>query len=444
MNTSPRIATALAAATDTHVFVVGDGVLNQAPDLFRQFSKLPAMVFADPNTYVAAGAAVQQHLKSAGVESVEPFIFSSPMPHADDKTLAVVREALKAANATAIAVGSGTINDLCKRASFELERPYMSVATAASVDGYASFGAPISERGFKITLPCSAPWAILADVGVLNKAPYEMTAAGYADLVAKITGGSDWIIADFIGADPILPDIWEMTQTPLRDWIANPEKLAAGDAERMGALFEGLTLTGFAMQATHSSRPASGAEHLFSHTWEMAHLAGPDGSEPSHGFKVGIGTIASTVLTELLFAQPFTVDEIEPAVSSYPAWEQREAVIHTLFPAGPLLDRIIEESRKKHLTPEALHERLIHLTQTWSQLGQRVLSQLIPSGQLCAMLSAAGCPVKPEEIGLSRQRVAATSIAAQMIRNRYTALDLAMETGRLENIAQAMQQAWLV
>lgn len=442
MSLSSRVAAALAAATDTRDFVVGPAVLAQAPRLFERFSERPALVVADPNTFAAAGRAVLGHLSAAGVPCVPPCVLPSKAPHADDTTLAAVRQAIEDADATAVAVGAGTVNDLCKRASFELNRPYMVVATAASVDGYASFGAPISQRGFKKTLPCSAPRAILADTDVLRRAPREMTAAGYADLAAKVTGGSDWIIADAVGADPLLPAIWEMTQTPLRAWLAEPEALAKGDPTRVEALFEGLTLTGFAMQATQSSRPASGAEHLFSHAWEMAGLTGPDGREPSHGFKVAIGTLATTLATELLFARDFTADDVAAAVAAYPEWDTREAFIRGLFEGGPLLDRILEESRAKHLAPNALRERLETVAANWGKLRHRVTTQLIPSQRLHGMLKAAGCPVQPGEIGLSTARVAATAIAAQMIRTRYTVLDLAMETGRLHELAAGLERAW--
>ena len=89
-----------------------------------------------------------------------------------------------------------------------------------------------------------------------------MTAAGYADLVSKIPAGADWIIADLIGVDPILPSIWDMVQTDLRAWIKAPEKLKAGDEQAFGFLFEGLTMSGFAMQACRKSRPAPSGSSL--------------------------------------------------------------------------------------------------------------------------------------------------------------------------------------
>jgi len=47
-------------------------------------------------------------------------------------------------------------------------------------------------------------------------------------------------------------------------------------------------------------------------------------------------------------------------------------------------------------------------------------------------LEEAGCPVKPEDIGLSLEKVLETYAPAQMMRNRYTILDLAVETGLVD------------
>ena len=449
-----RIDRALEAATDTKYFELGTDILGRTPDLFEHISgDRPALVVADANTFRAAGKFVLGHLSAAQVPCVEPYLFDVP-PHADDVMLAAVRHAIEQHDAIAVAVGSGTINDLCKRASHEARRPYMVVATAASVDGYASFGAPISERGFKKTLPCAAPRAILADMDVLKKAPYAMTAAGYADLAAKVTGGADWIIADLLGVDPIKSAIWEMTQTPLRDWIADPQGLydechgenselrtQNSELRALYGLFEGLTLTGFAMQATQSSRPASGAEHLFSHVWEMGHHT-HDGEEPSHGFKVAIGTLATTRFIEALFEHDFTYRDIDGALARYPSWDERETAIRALFDGGELLDRILAESKAKHLSRGDLHDRLDLLAKCWTPLRAKLRQHLIPFARLRAMFASAGCPTSPADIGLAPQRVAATALAAQMIRSRYTCLDLAFETGLLLPAAHSLMTAF--
>lgn len=440
------IEQALKTATDTRVFLVEEGALSRVPEVFAEhFAGKKAVVVADGNTWAAAGEAVFQGLVSAGVACTAPLILDAePAPYADVETMRRVREWVDAGgvDARAVAVGAGTINDLCKRASEELERPYLCVPTAASVDGFASYGAPITENGFKVTWPCAAPLVIVADPGVLRTAPKEMTASGYADLVAKVTGGADWLIADSLGLDPIRADVWETTQVPLRGWISDPECLAEGDMEALEDLFTGLAMTGFAMQTMHASRPASGVEHMISHVWEMSHVERKDGTHPSHGEKVGIGTLIGTALMETMFAEPFTAACIEPAMDAYPSWAEREAMLRSLFSEGPLLEGVLTACKAKHLVPEALRAQLGRIVGQWDRLEQRVRRQLIPFATLRKMLRTAGCPVTPEAIGVEARAVPAAVMAAQLIRNRYGILDLAFETGRLPKVALAMADIW--
>jgi glycerol-1-phosphate dehydrogenase [NAD(P)+] len=174
----------------------------------------------------------------------------------------------------------------------------------------------------------------------------------------------------------------------------------------------------------------------------MTGLADPDGREPSHGFKVALGTLATTALTEAFFETSFGVEQVDAAVAAYPDWPTREAFIRKLFQEGPLRERILQESLAKHHTPAALRERLHLLALHWEKLAHRVRSQLIPFATLRHMLEKAGCPTHPAAIGLSATRVSATVFAAQMIRNRTTILDLAAECGRLPLLAAQLGHAW--
>ena len=439
-----RIQQALDSATDTRMFWLGEDMLARSPDMFKAlFPGKTACVVADPNTLGAAGREVYAALRAAGVATAEPMVFKQP-PHADLTEMERVREHLKTHEAVAVAVGAGTINDLCKLASEQLDRGYLCVATAASVDGFASHGAPMTAQGFKKTVPCRAPSGIVADVDVLRRAPYALTASGYADLMAKVTGGADWIIADALGAgdEPIHDVAWRLVQEPLAEWLNHPRELREGDPDAFAGLFEGLALSGFAMQAARSSRPASGCEHMFSHVWEMAGLRRPDGTEPSHGFKVGIGTLASLAAMECFFATPFTREDIDEAMARYPSWEAREALIRKLFGSGEAGDRVVAESRAKHLEPAALQSRLANVADGFERLRDRVDAQLMPWMRMREMLRCAGCPVAPAEIGLGTARCGATVVAAQMIRSRYTVLDLAYETGRFHAIVQRVSEVW--
>ena len=129
------------------------------------------MVVADENTFEVAGRAVQERLEAAGRTLEEPYVFpGKPTIHGDYENIKPLIESLRGHDAIAVAVGAGSLNDIAKRASYECERPYMNVATAASMDGYTAFGAAISVEGYKQTLTCPAPHAVLADLERAHRA----------------------------------------------------------------------------------------------------------------------------------------------------------------------------------------------------------------------------------------------------------------------------------
>jgi glycerol-1-phosphate dehydrogenase [NAD(P)+] len=359
---SRRLEEALRGATDTEAVVIGEGVLDGTAGLFKRvFGDAPAVVVADENTYQAAGGAVQHSLEAAGQPPLEPYVFPGrPTLHADYRNIETLVAWLREHREVPVAVGSGTLNDIVKRAAYECGRGYMNVATAASVDGYTAFGASITTAGFKQTLECSAPRAVLADLDVLVHAPPKMTAAGYADLLAKIPAGADWIVADVLEVEPIEPSVWSLVQDPLREATGHPAALQAGELAAMEGLIEGLVMSGLAMQAASSSRPASGAEHQFSHLWEMEGLGqAPQGEEPplSHGFKVGVGTVSIAALYERLLARDLTGLDVDRTARDWPSWPEVERRIRSAYPPD-LEDAAVEQSRPKYVDTAQLRDRL--------------------------------------------------------------------------------------
>lgn len=150
-------------------------------------------------------------MREAGLLASEPLVFpGDPAPYPDQEHLSRVEAALAEVDAVPVAVGAGTINDRTKLAAQRTGRPYLCVATAASMDGYTSFGAIVTERGFERTIGCPAPRAVIADLGVLAAAPRALSAAGYGDLLGKITAGADWIPADALGIEPIDAEAWSL------------------------------------------------------------------------------------------------------------------------------------------------------------------------------------------------------------------------------------------
>ncbi len=429
---SDWVQRALTNARQTKLLRLEPGLRHRVAEPFEQlFGSQTAQIIADSNTFEAAGQDVLDGLRSAGHCCVEPFVFDeSPLLAASSK-VEVIRQVFSRNDAIPVAVGSGTINDLTKLASHQLERPYLVVATAASMDGYSAWGASITHDGSKQTFQCPAPAAILVDMDVIEAAPTHMTAAGYADLMAKIVASADWIVADALGVEPIDRTAWCLIHDRLREWLAEPEKIRRHDAQALESLMLGLLLSGFAMQHTGTSRPASGAEHQFSHLWDMQQLV-HHGQAPSHGFKVGIGTLASSAMYEQLLLQPFEQVDAFVWASRWNDLSAQEADIRRRFDAAALRDKALEETRAKYVSAEQLRRRLERLRAVWPLLRRRLQSQLIPYGELQDRLRAAGCPDEPEQIGIDKPRLYSSYIEAYYIRRRFTVLDLAMQTGQLQ------------
>jgi glycerol-1-phosphate dehydrogenase [NAD(P)+] len=423
---------ALAAARETRCLEIGPGVIASTPRFFRQqFGQQPAVIVADADTYGAAGQAVAQAFHAAGHPLLEPFIFRAPDLYAEHRFVTELELALRSHKAIPVAVGSGTINDLTKLASHHTGRSYMCVATAASMDGYTAYGASITYQGSKQTFLCPAPAAVVADLEVICAAPTEMNAWGYADLLAKVPAGADWILADVVGSEPIHQRAWTIVQGRLRELIADPAGVRTRTASAIGRLIEGLMLSGFAMQSAQSSRVASGAEHQFSHLWDMQHHT-HNGRAPSHGFKVGIGTLAVTALYERLLGKELEKLDVERCCAAWPDEKAWVARARDLLGDGELAEVAAQELQAKQASPEQLRAQLNLLKMGWPRLREQLSAQLLPLVTLRQMLRDAGAPTEPEQIGITRARLRQSYWQAFCIRRRFTALDLAVRAGLLD------------
>lgn len=431
---SERIERALRNATDTAEVSIGAGVLSSVNEMFeRNFGDQSAVVVADENTFRVAGRDVADDLTAAGRKMVDPHVFPGrPVLHAEYQHVEELAGSLQTHEAVPVAVGAGTLNDIVKRAAHECKRPYMVVGTAASMDGYTAFGAAITQEGYKQTMTCPAPRAVLADLNVLRHAPPGMTASGYADLLGKVTAGADWLVADALDVEKVKPDVWSLVQEPLRHATGNPARLHADGEEALEALIEGLVMSGLAMQSAASSRPASGSEHQFSHLWEMEGLGYDDDPPLSHGFKVGLGSIAIAALYEHVLQRDLGDLDVESLAAKWPAWEQVEREVRAAH-TTPGLDRAaVVESRTKYVDAEQLTRRLELLRERWPELRKRLQEQLLSAGRLRQMLGDAGCPTHPSDIGLGLEALRDTYKRSRMIRRRYTVLDLGAEAGILD------------
>ena len=452
MNSEKRIAKALSISTDTKAFEMGQGVYTQASKLFAQyFPGRKAVIVADINTWPVLGQKVYENFAASGIPT-DKYIIEKEEFHADWKYVEMTdliaegqyeqakalenakdyedtdpaklfREASSEFNVL-VSVGSGVINDLCKLASHHHAQSYICVPTAASVDGYSSFGASITYQSAKQTFNCPAPVAIVADIDVIAAAPKAMTAAGYADLAAKIPAGGEWMIADFVGSEAIIPDAWHILQDYIDDFLADPDAVAAGDPQAIADLFEGLTLSGFAMQAARSSRPASCCDHLFSHFLDMSgHRF--NGKLQSHGFQVAIGTLTMCAAFDELFKQDLSQLDVEACLAAWPTLESEQTRALELFKdtAAPKLG--YESITSKYEDKEKIREDLERLVATWPEFKAKLQGQVYSFAKMQDMFRRAGAPYETEHIGVKREQIRDMFPIVQLMRYRYNLLDLA-------------------
>ena len=442
---SEMIEKALARATDTRACEIGDGVLEKVPSLFRTWfpSATQAVVVCDPRTRAAAGERVEALLAAAGVAVSEHVLEPGGKTfHGDYRYAEEVREAIRSVGGAAageslvpVAVGSGVVNDVTKRAAGELDIPYLTVGTAASVDGYSSFGAALrSPEGAKQTYLCPAPRVIVADLDVMRTAPAWMAASGFADLMAKVPAGADWILASELGATAWHDSAWHTVQDGLKEAIGDPEGVARMETLPLTRFVEGLMLGGFAMQDMQSSRPASGAEHLFSHLLEMRdHVF--KGEIVPHGIQVGVFTLFMCRVYEQILAFDYSALDVERCLGNWKPLAEQEKIGAGVFAGTRFPDLGVKAVRAKFIDREATRARLEDFKARWPQIRARLEAQLIPASEIERRLKVVGAPTTPEEIGSSVAATLADARKTIYMRDRYMALDFLDLTGQLDSFA---------
>lgn len=434
-----KIEQALNRARDTKALITGSNTVCRTAEMFNSiFPNCKAIIVADENTWKVAGQKAQESLDNAGIESLEPYIFESKDFYAEWQHIESLKSHLEQTDAIAIAVGSGVINDTVKLTSHLLGRRYMCVGTAASMDGFTAYGASITKDGNKQTFDCPAPLGFIMDSTIAAAAPKELAASGYADLIAKIPAAADWMIADAIDSEKIDAFAWDLVQNGLKESLSDPAAVFAGDVDKTQALADGLLMSGFAMQAISSSRPASGTEHQYSHCWDMEDLC-YDGKHVSHGFKVGIGTLISTAELEFILEKGLENIDIDACVNNWKSWEDMEAEIRKVMKGKPgHIERGLVETKGKYTDKDGLRKQLETLKQLWPELSAKIEQQIIPFAEVREKLRLVGAPYEPEMIGVSRERFRETVSYIPYMRSRFTNIDVIYRLGWMNEFIERM------
>ena len=294
------------------------------------------------------------------------------------------------------------------------------------------------DEGNKQTFDCKAPAGVIVDPIVAAGAPDGMSASGYADLIAKVPAAADWMLAEAAGEEAIDTFAYNLLHDTLKESLSYPDEVFNRKVKPTEMLAEGLIMSGFAMQAIQSSRPASGVEHQFSHYWDMEDLC-YEGKHVSHGFKVGVGTLVSTACFEFILSYDMESLDIEKCVNQWPSWEDMEKHIRILFADKPgHLSRALSETKAKYIDADRLREQLTSLKEAWPALKKKVSDQIYSYEHVHDCLKKVGAPYEPEMIGVSRERLCDTFMGIPFMRSRYTIIDLLYRCGLMEEAKAAL------
>lgn len=343
-------------------------------------------VVADSTTYQVAGEKLTSLLKESTIPHQVVVIHPNDQGDvvADEVSLIEAMLGIPQETDVVIAVGAGTIHDIARFSSYKMGKPFISVPTAPSVDGFNSMGAPVVIKGMKTTYQMQTPIALFADLSILQAAPKEMIAAGFGDMIGKYTSLADWRFSHLVNGEPYCPFSARLTREALKECENHVNEIAQGDRKGIRILIEALIQSGYAMLIVGHSSPASGGEHHVSHFWEMKFLQ-QQKPQVLHGAKVGV---SSQVILDL-YKKRF-----KELVASK---QQLEAL-----PAGKT-DELLKvlENRDEILT---------------------VLASLPESSYIGDQLGKLGGAVKPLDLGIDEQLVIESVKNAHKIRSRYTML----------------------
>ena len=375
-------------------------------------------VVSDSTTHEILGARVERALASLG--RVTGIVLPG-RPHPDAGNVERIRTASATADAV-VAIGSGTINDLCKYASARDGKPSVVFATAPSMNGYTSLNAAITVNGHKKSLAAQAPIGVFIDLGILAAAPPRMIRSGLGDSLCRPTAQADWLLAHLLFDQPYRAMPFVLLEADEAQLFAQAAALMARDLEAMTCLVRTLLLSGFGTAICGSSQPASQGEHLISHYADMfGDHAWP---ESFHGEQIGVTTLTMARLQErLLDGSPPVLHVSADGESAFVARY------------GPDLGRSCwAEFSQKRLDAERVRAINARLTESWDRIRAAIARVTRPSGFLADVLRRGGGPTTPEELGWPRPFYQRAVRHARDIRNRYTFLDLAVDSRRLEPV----------
>lgn len=411
---------------------VGANAMNALPAYVKKYGFRKLFIACDEITYGIAGEKVMQILQEAGIKA-KAHIFTGKRFIPDEKALGELMIDADRECDLVVAVGTGSINDMCRFFSYQLGVPYAIVATAAPMDGFASSGAALIINSMKVTIPAQTPLFIIGDTDVLCGAPPRMVSAGLGDLLGKFTCLNDWRISKLVNGEYYCDAIVNLVTGCIENVLSNADQVAGRDPQVIGDIMEGLVLTGVAMSFIGDSRPAAGSEHHVCHFWETLELQ--EGKIPVlHGTKVAVGTVMILKMTEFLReARPdFAAARAKAKLYDQAVWEEK---ITSIYGASAKSIIALEQNARKNEVAGRL-ARIDAIEENWDAIVKTMDDNMPSADRMIEILKSLDAPYTPAQIGFDSGRLYNALVYAKETRARYTMLSMIADLGLAEVLAQ--------
>lgn len=361
------------------------------------------LLICDTNTYKAT-----EEIMEGIFDICQVIVLEAEGLHADNYAVEIVENNMEEDIDLILAVGAGTIHDVSRYVAFQYKIPFVSVPTAASVDGFVSTVAAMTWNGLKKTMPAAAPVAVFADTRIFANAPKRLTASGISDLFGKYICLADWKISHLLTGEYYCGYVCGLEEKALRTVKSSLRAIASGEEESCEKLMYALILSGLAMQMVGNSRPASCAEHHMSHLWEMEVIN--EHLDALHGEKVSVGLmlvlreykrIARAIQKGRCHAKPYV--------------NQDEKLLEETFGKKGLLDGIRVENEPElllEISPENLEKHLQEIAE--------IIEDLPEEEEMLHMLNKAGCKKSVSDIGLTEEIIPMSLTLSPYVRRRLS------------------------
>ena len=374
------------------------------------------MIVSDPYTYEAMGRRLANALKAQG-RSVSEFVWQKPM--CSETGVEEIKQKTRGADHL-IAVGSGTINDTVKYASYLDGRSY-SVFATSPMNAYTTNTASVSFDGFKRSITCHGAKGIFFDLSVLSKCPSRLIAAAFSDVICRTTAQVDWLLSHILFDTAYAETPYTLLAQDEKLMIDSAAKIAANDIESLGMLTRISAIMGLGTCFTKTTHSGSMGEHMISHYIDMFADDLHPGS--SHGEQVGVATITMSRLQNQILSNT------SPPVLHESVIPRDEINAHFAPKSAKIL---IEQTTNKAISTKQAARINARLETKWSEISERLKQVMLPFDVLQSAMFSVGCQTTPEALNLDRAFYREAVYRARHIRDRYTMLDFAADSAELK------------